>query len=125
MNNIFKNAYFGKAYKTRNGRKAIYLGEISRDISDNPNRLALSEIYDVYVMDNGRASSLNECEDDIISEWADEDEPNTTNKYKLMWEELWNVIVPPNSSICEQDGSKIMHSATNILHKYFPPLNPM
>lgn len=25
MNNIFENAYFGKAYKTRNGRKAILL----------------------------------------------------------------------------------------------------
>ena len=24
MNNIFKNAYFGKPYKTRDGRKAIY-----------------------------------------------------------------------------------------------------
>lgn len=27
MNNIFKNAYFGKAYKTRNGERAIYLRE--------------------------------------------------------------------------------------------------
>ena len=25
MKNIFENAYFGKAYKTRSGRKAIYL----------------------------------------------------------------------------------------------------
>ena len=25
MKNIFENAYFGKAYKTRSGQKAIYL----------------------------------------------------------------------------------------------------
>lgn len=29
MNNIFKNAYFGKAYKTRYGRKAVYIGNDS------------------------------------------------------------------------------------------------
>ena len=25
MNNIFQNAYFSKAYKTKEGRKALYL----------------------------------------------------------------------------------------------------
>lgn len=31
MENIFENAYFGKPYKTRNGRKAIYLGSNGKD----------------------------------------------------------------------------------------------
>lgn len=69
--NIFENAYFGKPYKTRDGRKALYIGEISRDITDNPHRLVLSVIEDIFVMDDGRLSYLKEYSYDIVSEWQE------------------------------------------------------
>lgn len=34
MKNIFENAYFGKAYKTKAGRKAIYHGSKEHKSSD-------------------------------------------------------------------------------------------
>lgn len=69
--NIFVNTYFGKPYKTRGGRKALYIGEISRDITDNPHKLILSEIEDIFVMDDGRLSYIKDDSYDIVSEWQE------------------------------------------------------
>lgn len=121
-NNIFKNAYLGKAYRTRDNRKVVYWC-IEEDEKWDGAIVCITDDSSIHYNEDGTDYFAygEPSGNDIIEEW----ESNTTNKYKLMWDELWNVIVPPNSSICEQNGAKIMHSATNILHKYFPPLNPM
>lgn len=121
MNDIFKNVYFGKAYRTRDNRKVVYWCR-ENDEKLNGTVVCITDDSTIHYNEDGTdyfAYGEPSC-NDIIGEW----EPNI-NKYKLMWNELWNVIIPPNSSICEQDGAKIMCLATDILHKYFPPLSPM
>ena len=70
MKNIFENAYFGKAYKTRDGRKALFMEH---------------NLYDEYVLvvqdhkgyyceiikgETGRY--FEEDPTDIVSEWQEE-----------------------------------------------------
>lgn len=86
MKTIFENAYFGKAYKTRDGRKAIY--HSYNDIyPDNPyqshHNLILEEkdgVRDtiwIWCNDYGHIEEhiegewLNETDSDIVSEWQE------------------------------------------------------
>ena len=83
MNNIFENAYFGKAYKTRIGRKAIYIKNLS-DYTYH-HQLVLDN-GDIGVYDNfGKPYGDNVL--DIVSEWHEE-----INEEKL--DELASKIYP-------------------------------
>lgn len=69
MKNIFENAYFGKAYKTRDGRKAIFSRkdgdtfDLETEDSYNPVR---SDGSFLYTKEGYESSS------DIVSEWQEE-----------------------------------------------------
>ena len=74
MNNIFENAYFGKSYKTREGKRAILIGF-------NPLVVALDDIsnkggYYYRVFEDGRINDDRyptfETKFDIVSEWQEE-----------------------------------------------------
>lgn len=62
--NLFQSAYFGKAYKTRDGRKAIYIQENCCIVEGN---------LDVFsYFDDGHFSIPLEGGDiDIVSEWTE------------------------------------------------------
>lgn len=64
MNNIFENAYFGKPYKTRDGRKALYIG--------NNTCIIVKETNPKIYFDDGAFSMIAECRFDIISEWQED-----------------------------------------------------
>lgn len=61
---IFKNAYFGKLYKTRDGRKAIYIGG-HRCVIENNNNCFFS--FRSNGMHEGYATGT-----DIVSDWQEE-----------------------------------------------------
>ena len=74
MNNIFENAYFGKSYKTREGKRAILIGF-------DPLVVALDDIsnkggYYYRVFEDGRINDDRyptfETKFDIVSEWQEE-----------------------------------------------------
>lgn len=75
MENIFKNAYFGKAYRTRNGKKAIYLGYTNNSIyhicfiEDESNKTLYFNNGDAW----GHQRKGNNV-DDIVSEWQEVNE---------------------------------------------------
>lgn len=72
MKNIFENAYFGKPYKTRDGRKAIYIKDSQYD--DGLVCVVYEDIASIHrVMKSGHywANSNVETDDDIISEWQE------------------------------------------------------
>lgn len=64
MENIFKNAYFGKAYETRDGSKAVYIGDNTCLIEGCKTGLIYSY--------NGRLVDFQEHGIDIVSEWHKE-----------------------------------------------------
>ena len=84
--NIFENAYFGKAYKTRDGRKAIFF-QFDTIMDDNCNAIGhLAYVYtlkdgEYTVAQNGISTSENdiilhnvntiELDEDIVSEWQE------------------------------------------------------
>lgn len=73
MNNIFKNAYFGKAYKTRDGKKALYWrydGHYHSLITDN--NCPFQPWCDEAGKDHGWKKDAEESPLDIISEWNEE-----------------------------------------------------
>lgn len=69
MKNIFENAYFGKAYKTRDGRKALFSRkdgdtfDLETEDSYNPVRSDGSFLY---------TKEGYESNSDIVSEWQEE-----------------------------------------------------
>lgn len=69
MENIFKNAYFGKPYKTRDGRRALFMRkdegtfDLETEESYNPVRADGTFLY----TKEGYESSC-----DIVSEWQEE-----------------------------------------------------
>lgn len=68
MKNIFENAYFGKPYKTRDGRKALFsrkdgdIFDLETEDSYNPVRLDGSFLY---------TKEGYESSGDIVSEWQE------------------------------------------------------
>lgn len=83
MKKIFEDAYFGKVYKTRDGRKAIYVGGYRCVIETDTNHLFRFRSNGMY---EGWSTSL-----DIVSEWQepiDEEElgelaEEFANKYSI------------------------------------------
>lgn len=69
MNNIFKNACFGKAYKTRKGDKVIYLRMF---ICNGYCHLVSNGMLEYAVNDNGEVDSRLYEASDVVSEWEGE-----------------------------------------------------
>lgn len=84
MENIFNDAYFGKLYKTRDGRKVLY-HSYNNIYPDNPyehhHNLILEKPYEdslwIYCNDYGHTEEhingewLNVTNSDIVSEWGE------------------------------------------------------
>lgn len=82
MNNIFENAYFGKAYKTRDGKKAIYLRMF---IYNGYNYLFSTGNLEFFVNDKGKVDkSIYPFGEDIVSKWQ---EPIDDGKLEAMAQE--------------------------------------
>lgn len=68
MKNIFENAYFGKAYKTKDGRKAIFFTKATCD--------GVTLLTDKYGLDHyhndGTIFHCTNENDNIVSEWKEE-----------------------------------------------------
>lgn len=79
MENIFKNAYFGKAYKTRDGKKAIYW-------KHGVEHHLLIETGYMLCKDDGLSFNINKPNLDIVSEWQDVIDDNNLNE--IAYEEL-------------------------------------
>lgn len=70
MENIFKNAYFGKEYKTRDDRKAIY---IEKDVDLPGSYLKIEGKGGLfYIGRDGYYLKDKESPWDIVSEWQEE-----------------------------------------------------
>ena len=70
--NIFEGAYLGKAYKTRNGRKAIYI-YYGSDVN-------LPFIERHHLIYEGLNSIQTSNYEEIVSEWTEEVDENELNK---------------------------------------------
>lgn len=89
MKNIFENAYFGKAYKTRDGRKALYQ---QKDIDKPGSYVWIDDIdgifyigVDGFYLDNNKESKW-----DIVSEWEEDIDEEELDRlaYKKLLEEI-------------------------------------
>ena len=74
MKNIFENASFGKAYKTRDGRKAIFHNrklarEVGKGLIERFHLICDKVDYELSCFKDGKTSSFCENPEDIISEW--------------------------------------------------------
>lgn len=78
--NIFENAYFGKPYKTRDGRKALLLAIHTGNISPYIEDALIELLIDNYPLSPSftMCNAIGQCTDDyhpnesIISEWQEE-----------------------------------------------------
>lgn len=73
MNNIFENAHFGKTYRTRDGRKAIYFCQT--EIDKWHELIVEGETVSLPYRDNGllvgQYPKDPEWPEDIVSEWIE------------------------------------------------------
>lgn len=141
MENIFENAYFGKPYKTRDGRKAIYHGTKKHRSSDGkvwiyhylmvePTAIdmfgedVVINHYDAYFNDNGvgRFANLKYYKDsganakyDIISEWQEEINKEVLDK--LANEYVRTQFTEDNviAGYCRRDFKAGIHAALEYL----------
>lgn len=70
--NVFKNASFGKLYRTRDGLKAVYLCTTEDEIERVFFHRVVIDCNDAYprsYYDNGRQSLSYETSSDIVGEW--------------------------------------------------------
>lgn len=84
MINIFENAYFSKLYKTKDGRKAVFLGDNKCWVD--------GESHEYSYCRNGKFSVLEtiECNIDIVSEWHED--INEKELDKLTKKELKHIM---------------------------------
>ena len=71
MKNIFENAYFGKIYKTRDNRKALY---INCSKKSNIHHLVVENDFmseRAYWEDGHNDFDRNDRKEDIVSEWPE------------------------------------------------------
>lgn len=66
MNNIFGNAYFGKPYKTRDGRKAIYAYK-----REGRHYLIVEYYEHIFTWNDNGVSDAPVQKLDIVSEWQE------------------------------------------------------
>lgn len=99
MKNIFENAYFGKAYKTRDGRKAIFVEMINNSSFFEKYTKVYSCIHEsgqrLFYTQEGNDVTRNCIDKDslynIVSEW---EEVNEEELDKLAYDEaqLYSVV---------------------------------
>lgn len=80
MNNIFENSYYGKPYKTRGGRRALY----HHKRKDEHILILESKLCAFIYDDNGYYKGYNSSTLDIVSEWS---EPIVV---KCEWQEYYD-----------------------------------
>lgn len=73
MNNIFENAYFGKPYKTRDGRKARFVINMGEHYG-HPYRLVIEGADNFFNYDEYGMMTNIERNYDIVSEWTIDEE---------------------------------------------------
>ena len=109
--NMFKNAYFGKAYKTRDGRKAIYISQES--VYPFRHALSLGGVSYAMYNDNGKYDMLVQLDNyqaDIVSEWQEEEideehldnlayDYNEERQHNYWWEDDYTVCVCEASEV--------------------------
>lgn len=66
MENIFKNAYFGKAYKMRDGRKAIYIYYGADSIFPFIDR------HHIIIEGTPHITTSQSDSGEVVSEWSEE-----------------------------------------------------
>lgn len=70
MNNIFENAYLGKAYKTRDCKKVIFLRTF---VCNGYKHYVSTGELEYSVREDGKVDkNLFPYEEDIVSEWSEE-----------------------------------------------------
>lgn len=92
MENIFENAYFGKTYKTRDGRKAVLISYNQRKPNE-PYVCAVACYLNGSIKSNcynfnefGRRRRTDTISNyDIISEWKEEIDEEKLNRLKEEW----------------------------------------
>lgn len=67
MTNIFENAYFGKLYKTRDGRKAVFVINMGGRYG-HPYRLVVEDEDNFFNYDKYGRMDTAEMDSDIVSE---------------------------------------------------------
>lgn len=108
MENVFENAYFGKAYLTRDGRKAIYMG------SNCDSHLAVIEgtPYIWEYRDDGTLDENLACSNDrtmdIVSEWKDSQFDSEKMRLTGIVKQLWDIIddIDSFADNCIKDASE-------------------
>lgn len=101
MNNIFENAYFGKPYKTRDGKKAIYLrGNFKHHLYLETGGIIDCNQDGTYEGVLGRMEPL-----DIVSEWQEEIDEEKLDKLAKEYEENYPLDDSAYSYYC-YDGFK-------------------
>lgn len=98
MNNIFENAYFGKLYKTRDGRKVVFLRTF---VCNGYKHYVSTGELEYSVREDGKVDkNLYPYEEDIVSEW--QEEINEEELGELALEEADNYAT---ECTLEDDGS--------------------
>lgn len=98
MENMFKNAFFGKRYITRDGHKAIYLFPYDCIIKTTHNLVVNvhhddTHLCEIVTNDEGRVGSM-ESPFDIVSEWEDHINEEEIDKLAALYE-LNHDDIPP------------------------------
>lgn len=102
MENIFKDAYFGKPYKTAGGQKALYQ---YRD-STLAHLFTEGDEIDVYISDGRVDSRFFDSKNDIVSEWEEEIDEDKLQalQAKCLAEDIENGVMKRNMShYCPND----------------------
>ena len=97
---MFKNAYFGKVYKTRDGRKAVYISQES--VYPFRHALSLGGISSAMYKDNGMYDMLVQLDNyqaDIVSEWQEAYDYNEERQHNYWWEDDYTVCVCEASEV--------------------------
>lgn len=98
MNSIFENAYFGKPYKTRDGRKAIYKYRFTNSTKTTYNCVIKEFEKDLeYTLDG---KSLYSSNLDIISEWHGEINEEELSRLASEYAENDNTLHPGCAAFC-------------------------
>lgn len=103
MKNIFDNAYFGKAYKTRNGRKAIF----QYKDSSLAHLFTEDDEIEAYLTNGCVDSRFFNQSKDIVSEWQEEIDEEELSK---LAEEFCDTI--------EFEPTQLNESQTGMDYRY-------
>lgn len=96
MENIFENSYFGKAYKTRDGRKALY---IQYDNVMDKHCFLPEDGRFTYCFNDGMVFESETCVD-IISEWQEEINEEELHKLALEYVDNDDTLHPGCAAFC-------------------------